>query len=117
VARIAQHVVERRRAAGERVGLVKVKLFRPFLREEFQEAIGAARRVGVLDRNHSPGSGGIFWSEIATSVRGRSDLLLQDYIVGLGGVDVDMALLEGVLDDLGSRPEAAAPVFVHGGSQ
>ena len=63
-------MVEDRRARGERVGLVRAKLFRPFLREEFARAIGPARRVAVLDRNHSPGSGGIFWSEVATSLRG-----------------------------------------------
>jgi len=66
-----RRVVEARRAKGEKVGLVKVKLFRPFLRQEFAKAIGSAKRVGVLDRNHSPGSGGIFWNEIATSLRSR----------------------------------------------
>jgi pyruvate/2-oxoacid:ferredoxin oxidoreductase alpha subunit len=55
----ARQVVEARRASGEKVGLVRAKLFRPFLREEFARAIGSAQRVAVLDRNHSPGSGGI----------------------------------------------------------
>lgn len=117
MARMAQHVVETRRALGESVGLVKVKLFRPFLRGEFLNAIGSASRVAVLDRNHSPGSGGIFWNEVVTSLRDRSDVLVQGYIVGLGGTEVDTALLEGVLDDLSGRTHASAPVFVHGGQQ
>ena len=71
MARTARQVVEARRANGEKVGLVRAKLFRPFLRDEFARAIGSAQRVAVLDRNHSPGSGGILWTEMATSLRER----------------------------------------------
>jgi pyruvate/2-oxoacid:ferredoxin oxidoreductase alpha subunit len=111
MARTALHVVEARRARGERVGLVRAKLFRPFLREEFVRALGSARRVAVLDRNHSPGSGGIFWSEVVASLAGRSDVLVQDYIVGLGGTDVPHAVIDAIVDDLAARECAAAPVF------
>lgn len=112
LAETAREVVRARRAAGEKVGLVRVKLFRPFLREELVRAVGPARRVAVLDRNHSPGSGGIFWNEIATSLRTRPDVLLQDYIVGLGGSDVAPTIIEGILQDVGARAAAADPVFV-----
>jgi pyruvate/2-oxoacid:ferredoxin oxidoreductase alpha subunit len=117
LARMAQHVVETRRALGERVGLVKVKLFRPFPRDELLEALGSAGRVAVIDRDHSPGSGGIFWGEAACSLPPHSQLLLQGYIVGLGGVQVHMADLDNVLDDLSQRTSGAAPVFVYGGPQ
>jgi pyruvate/2-oxoacid:ferredoxin oxidoreductase alpha subunit len=106
-----RRVVETHRAAGEKIGLVQLKLFRPFLREELARAIGAARRVAVLDRDHSPGSGGIMWNEIATSLRERPDVLLQDYIVGLGGGEVDPPLIELVLDDFAGRECAEAPIF------
>ena len=106
-----RHVVEARRSAGEKIGLVQLKLFRPFLRDEVAHAIGAARRVAVLDRDHSPGSGGIMWNEIATSLRERPDVLLQNYIVGLGGGEVDQPLIELVLDDLAGRARAEAPVI------
>jgi pyruvate/2-oxoacid:ferredoxin oxidoreductase alpha subunit len=112
LAETARDVVHARRAAGERVGLVRLKLFRPFLRESFAQAIGSARRVAVLDRNHSPGSGGIFWNEIAASLRGRPDVILQDYIVGLGGSDVAPAVIDGILDDVAGRGAGAEPVFV-----
>jgi pyruvate/2-oxoacid:ferredoxin oxidoreductase alpha subunit len=112
LAETAREVVKAHRAAGEKVGLVRVKLFRPFLREAFVDAVGSARRVAVLDRNHSPGSGGIFWTEIATSLRARREVLLQDYIVGLGGSDVAPAVIEGILRDVGTRATAGDPVFV-----
>jgi pyruvate ferredoxin oxidoreductase alpha subunit len=111
MARTALHVVEDRRARGERVGLVRARLFRPFMRQELVRAIGPARRVAVLDRDHSPGSGGIFWNEVATSLGGRADVLVQDYIVGLGGTDVPFAVVDAIVDDLAARDQPAAPVF------
>jgi len=109
--RTLRNVVRRRRAQGQKVGLVKVKMFRPFPRREFAQAIGSARRVGVLDRNHSPGSGGIFWPEIVTSLRDRPDVLVQDYLVGLGGGDVTPAVLEEIIDDLAGRQMAEEPLW------
>lgn len=111
MARTLRRVVQRRRAAGQKVGLIKAKLFRPFPRTEFLRAIGPAKRVGVLDRNHSPGSGGIFWNEIAATLQGRSDVLLQDYLVGLGGGDVTPELIDEIFDDLAARDQAADPVW------
>jgi pyruvate/2-oxoacid:ferredoxin oxidoreductase alpha subunit len=111
MARTLRRVVKARRERGEKVGMVKVKLFRPFLRDAFIHAIGSAKRVGVLDRNHSPGSGGIFWGEIATTLRQRPDVLLQDYLVGLGGGDVTPQIIEEILDDLKQRKQAEEPVW------
>jgi pyruvate/2-oxoacid:ferredoxin oxidoreductase alpha subunit len=111
MARTVLRVVEERRARGEPVGLVRAKLFRPFARDELVRAIGPATRVAVLDRDHSPGSGGIFWNEVATSLGGRADVLVQDYIVGLGGTDVPFAVVDAIVDDLAARDQPAAPVF------
>lgn len=110
--RTIRRVVQERRRRGEKVGLVKVKGFRPFVRDAFVKAIGAAKRVGVLDRNHSPGSGGIFWNEIATSLRTRPDVLLQNYLVGLGGGDVTPRFIDQIFDDLKGRRQAEEPKFV-----
>ena len=109
-ARLRQ-VVEARRARGERVGLVRAKLFRPFLREEFARAVGPARRVAVLDRDHSPGSGGILWNEMATTLATRADVVVQGYMVGLGGSDVAFSVIDAIVDDLAAREHAAAPMF------
>jgi len=111
MARTLRRVVKDRRARGEKVGMIQAKLFRPFPRTLYAKAIGAARRVGVLDRNHSSGSGGIFWPEIAIALRERGDVLLQDYLVGLGGGDVTPELLHEIFDDLSGRPAAGEPVW------
>jgi len=112
MAQTAREVMKARRARGEKVGLVRVKMFRPFVRKAFATAIGSAQRVAVLDRNHSPGSGGIFWNEIAVSLRDRPDVLLQDYIVGLGGADVTPPVIEGIVDDVQRRNVSCEPMFI-----
>jgi pyruvate/2-oxoacid:ferredoxin oxidoreductase alpha subunit len=111
MAETLREVVRSRRARGERVGMIKLKQFRPFPREELIRATARAQRVGVLDRNHSPGSGGIFWNEVATSLRNRPDLIVQDYLVGLGGGDVTPAVIDGIFDDLAARAVAAEPLW------
>ena len=106
-----RNVVRERRERGERVGMVRIKQFRPFPREELLRAIGHAKKIGVLDRNHSPGSGGVFGTEVAAALRDRKDVLVQDYIVGLGGGDVTPTVLSGIADDLGARAEATEPLW------
>ena len=109
MARTLRNVVVERRAKGEKIGMIRTKLFRPFPRKELLAAIGSAKRVGVMDRNHSPGSGGIFWLEIAATLRERPDVLLQDYLVGLGGGDVTPDNINAIIDDLNHRTSASDP--------
>lgn len=111
MARTLRRVVSARREKGDKVGMIRAKLFRPFLRDMYAKAIGSAKRVGILDRNHSPGSGGIFWPEVVTSLRERPDVLIQDYLVGLGGGDVTPELLDGIVDDLRGRETASEPAW------
>ena len=110
MAATTRHVVRTRRARGERIGMIRIKQFRPFPREELLRAIGGAKRIGVLDRNHSPGSGGIFWNEIAATIR-DGDVLLQNYITGIGGGDVTPETIDAIVADLSARVAAADPVW------
>lgn len=111
MARTARRCIEARREQGDPVGLVKIKLFRPFPRDAMRTALKGVRRVGVLDRNHSPGSGGVFWGEVAATLQGRGDVVVQDYIVGLAGGDVTPELLGTIADDLHRREGSAEPVW------
>ncbi|MHC4697646.1 MAG: pyruvate ferredoxin oxidoreductase [Planctomycetota bacterium] len=111
MARTVQRVVASRREKGQRIGMIKSKMFRPFPREEMAAAIGSAKKVGVLDRNHSPGSGGIFWQEVVLSLRQRPDVLVQDYLVGLGGGDVTPKFIEEIVDDLATRKKVEEPIW------
>ena len=109
MARTLHNVVIERRKQGEKIGMIRTKMFRPFPRKELLAAIGPAKKIAVLDRNHSPGSGGIFWQEIAATLRERPDVLLQDYLVGLGGGDVTPEVINTIIDDLAERTESSDP--------
>jgi pyruvate ferredoxin oxidoreductase alpha subunit len=97
----ARDVIDQRRAAGERVGLLKVRMFRPFPTEALRAALGGTRQVAVLDRNISPGHGGIFAEEIRSALYDvppddRPELF--GYVLGLGGRDVTPAVIDGIID-------------------
>lgn len=111
MARTLRNVVNERRERGEKVGMISHKLFRPYPRDLLHKAIGSAKKVGVLDRNHSPGSGGIFWQEVMTTLRDRPDVLVQDYLVGLGGGDVTPRFINEIIADLAAREVAEEPVW------
>jgi pyruvate/2-oxoacid:ferredoxin oxidoreductase alpha subunit len=87
----ARYAVDRLREHGASVGLVKVKLFRPFPSEMLRSVLEKAERVAVVDRNISPGHGGIFAEEIRSALYdlnpGRRPEV-YGYVVGLGGRDV-----------------------------
>jgi pyruvate/2-oxoacid:ferredoxin oxidoreductase alpha subunit len=97
----AREVVDDRRDAGEAVGLVKVKMFRPFPTAELRALLAGVSRVAVLDRNISPGHGGIFAEEIRSAlydIPPDDRPTLFGYVVGLGGRDVTPAVIDGIID-------------------
>ncbi len=113
IATTAREVVRERRERGERIGLIKVKLYRPFPEAELLEACQMARKVAVLDRNYAAGVGGVFWQDTRAAFCGhRDDLMIQDYLTGVCGGDVTPAMLEEVLDDLAARRRAGDPKWM-----
>ncbi|MBT8403971.1 MAG: pyruvate ferredoxin oxidoreductase [Gemmatimonadetes bacterium] len=111
VATTARGVVERRRARGERVGLVTMRLFRPFPADALRAACSPAGRIGVLDRDYAAGVGGIWAQDVRAAFQGRGDRMIQDYLLGVGGGDVTPDLIERIVDDLMARADGDAPVW------
>jgi len=112
IATTAREVVKRRRAEGEKVGLVKMRMFRPFPETDLRDACAAATRLGVLDRDYAAGVGGVWWQEARAAFQGhRDDLIVQDYLLGIGGGDVTPESVDRVLADLAARPAAGPPVW------
>ncbi|MEJ2542046.1 MAG: pyruvate ferredoxin oxidoreductase [Gemmatimonadota bacterium] len=113
VATTAREVVRMRRSAGERVGLVTLRMFRPFPTEHLIEACAAATRVGVLDRDYAAGIGGVWAQDVRAAFQGRrDDLLVQGYLTGIGGGDVTVERVEEVLTDLTQRELPGDPVWI-----
>jgi pyruvate ferredoxin oxidoreductase alpha subunit len=113
MATTAREVVRRRRAEGERIGLVKVKMFRPYPETALRKACQSATKLAVLDRNYAAGAGGVFWQDTRATFQGhRDEVLIQNYLTGLCGGDVTPAVIEEILSDIASRSEAGKPVWM-----
>jgi len=94
----ARVVVERLREEGVKVGLLKVKMFRPFPMEEIKGALKGVKKVGVIDRNISFGHGGIFAQEIRSTLCNEDERpIVFGFITGLGGRDVTPKVIEKVI--------------------
>lgn len=107
----ARMVVDDLRARGLSVGLLKMRLFRPFPVPQVRQALSSAKRVAVIDRNLCVGAGGIFAQEIRAALysqppRKRPPVL--GYIAGLGGRDITPEVIAEVITDAGRRKPADA---------
>ena len=104
-------VVDEWREKGEKVGMIRIKMFRPFPAGEFIKLCGNARKIGVLDRNYAAGTGGIFWQEVRACLQGRGEYLVQGYLTGVGGGDVVPQTVHEVVGELTQRSAAGDPVW------
>ncbi len=75
------------RKEGLKIGLARVRTFRPFPNEEILK-LGKQADLIVIDRNISIGSEGALFSEVKASLYGKSDAKVHGFIAGLGGKDV-----------------------------
>jgi pyruvate/2-oxoacid:ferredoxin oxidoreductase alpha subunit len=94
------------RQQGKEVGLLKLRLFRPFPREAVQQALRGKKRIAVIDRNVSLGNGGIFGQELrAALVHSPDRPLIYSYLAGIGGTDVDPEVVQRIAFDAMGRRE------------
>ncbi|UCF91140.1 MAG: pyruvate ferredoxin oxidoreductase [Desulfobacterales bacterium] len=84
-----RQVISDLRSRGEKIGMLKIKMFRPFPIALVRRFLGAARKVAVVDRNFSFGASGVFAQELRAALcnlDGHPPVF--GYIAGLGGRDV-----------------------------
>ena len=98
----AKAAVERLRAAGKRVGLVKIRAFRPFPAEELAAALQNCGAVAVMDKCAGfSAAGGPLFAEVCAALYGAAPRpLLVSYTYGLGGRDVTVDSMERVFGEL-----------------
>ena len=89
IAETAMSAVDLMREEGKKVGLVKIKLWRPFPDEEFKAAIAGAKLVGIIDRCVSLGShAGPVGQEVRSLLYPMADRpQIFDFMLGIGGRD------------------------------
>ncbi|MEK7704144.1 MAG: pyruvate ferredoxin oxidoreductase [Myxococcota bacterium] len=108
-ARTAKVAVEAARRSGIKAGVLRVRRFRPFPRDELRAALRGVKKVAVLDRNISLGGEGIFATELKAALYG-SDVQpeIHTYVGGLGGQDLTPEVIGELLADTHSRRTPAA---------
>lgn len=90
--------IDELRDAGKKVGLLKIRSFRPFPAEEIKSALSGVSRVAVLDKNISLGSKGAACLEIRDALYG-SQIPVLGYVLALGGRDVRKKDIAAIVDN------------------
>ena len=96
----AKAVVDRLRAKGEKVGALKIRLFRPFPTLDIAQALSGLKTATILDRSATFGSPGtIVQTDIASGLYGRENVpSLHGYINGLGGRVLTLPEIEEIFE-------------------
>jgi len=107
----AKALVDELRANGEKVGLIKLRVFRPFPMEELSKAISHVKAVAVMDKAESfSAMGGPVFNDVRSAcyeLKTRPHII--NYIYGLGGRDVPVSDIKIVFDALKEVVENDCP--------
>jgi len=102
----ARDAVDLLRASGQDVGLLKVRLFRPLPTAALIDALRGVEEAIVLDRNYSPGHGGVLHQELRAALYGYPEMPhIHGLLAGVGGVNVSPAKIVEFVNQ-SSRSEA-----------
>jgi pyruvate/2-oxoacid:ferredoxin oxidoreductase alpha subunit len=91
-------IVDKLRRERRKVGLVKIKMFRPFPLSRIRDALKGKKKIAVIERDISPGQCGIFFQEIKWALNtfpndGKYGHV-YGFVSGLGGTDITPPLIE-----------------------
>ncbi len=93
----AKTTVDRLRNHGHKVGVARVRVFRPFPKEQIQDLAENSRMLTVIDRHISYGMEGPLFTETKASLyEKKNSPLMTGYIAGLGGRDVTYAIIDEI---------------------
>jgi len=104
----ARSVVDSLREEGRKVGLAKLRLFRPFPDAEVRQLCATADRIGVVDRSYTFGRMGPAATEVGAALySGRHRPALTSFLAGIGGRDVTPHEVRAMFETLLSSAEPA----------
>jgi pyruvate ferredoxin oxidoreductase alpha subunit/phenylglyoxylate dehydrogenase alpha subunit len=95
----AKDAVDEARARGEKVGLVKVKTYRPFPAQALAEALADVKAIGVVDRSVSFGwnCGPLYQDAVTAMYYAPKRIPAMSFIGGLAGADLTVSHFERVI--------------------
>lgn len=89
-------VIDEMRKKGTKVGMVKLKSFRPFPEQEIINATKNLKGLAVIDRNISLGNKGALFTEVKSIIKNKK-IIINGFIAGLGGRDVTQKHIKKVI--------------------
>lgn len=107
----AKYTSDLLRAAGKKVGVIKVVSFRPFPYEQLRATVGNIKRIAVVDRTAGLGAQGTpLWVESKAAM--PNDVLMKNYIAGLAGRDINISTFEKIYNDILIENNSDQPVWI-----
>jgi len=98
----ARHVARDMRKAGKKVGVVRIRVYRPFPFEEVAAAVAGCKAIAVLDRADALGAQyGPLGLDVHSALYEQENRpKIKNYIYGLGGADLPLSLMYDVYENL-----------------
>jgi len=96
----------KRGARGVKVGVLKIKTYRPFPEDAVLDILKKAKYVAVLDKAISLGHTGPLASDIKSAMQGKIKAKIQSFIVGLGGRDITREMIKKIVREVKRENDA-----------
>jgi pyruvate/2-oxoacid:ferredoxin oxidoreductase alpha subunit len=95
----ARVAIDELREQGKKVGMLRMRMFRPFPKLRLIESLRHAKKIAVIDRNLSPGQEGVFCEELKSALYSmRNNVPVFGFVLGLGGTNVSLVHIKKVFD-------------------
>ena len=95
-------VIDNLRKEGKKVGMIKIKCFRPFPEEEIQKATKNIQTLIIMDRAVSLGNEGPICNELKAALQ-KQKINIKGYITGLGGRDITHYTIKKAFKDANKK--------------
>ena len=98
--------IDELRKKGEKVGMIKVRSYRPFPKEEILKACSTIKAVGIIDRNMSLGNEGALYTDVRSLLyQQKNGPIVNGFICGLGGRDITINHINKIFENLKKEKE------------
>lgn len=102
------------RSQGKKVGLIKLRCYRPFPYQEIFKALNGVKAVGLMEANFSMGSEGAIGLDLKAKLYNRPERpMVADFIAGLGGREVNKQTVAQIVERLETMEQVPdEPIWV-----
>ncbi|MCI8331503.1 MAG: pyruvate ferredoxin oxidoreductase [Clostridiales bacterium] len=101
IAGLVKERVDRLRARGEKVGLLRIRYLRPFPNAEIAEAVKRVKSIAVLEKDVSFGNEGTVYTNVNSALQKAGiSIPSSNYIGGLGGKNIAAEEIDAIFDEL-----------------